>query len=398
VRSAARVQTIAYAVMAIVLLGRFAGKLQQWVDRRFFREQARAEQMLLDLSQQVRGVIEPARLSELVTETVKDALQAEPVELDLNGAGDGSPGVLKLPLEAGAKRLGWLVLGPKRNEEPFSRSEVRLLQNVAAQTALAMDNARLASAVMQETAQRERIQREIEICREVQERIFPQKKPVVAGLDYVGLYRPAETVGGDCFEYMVDEQGRLWLAIGDVAGKGVPAAFLMAGVNAALRGLLAAGVSDVSQVFNHLNRVLYDSTPKNRFVTLLLARFDPGVRRLVYASAGHCPLLLLRADGRAEWLTTRGIGLGLTGTASYQHAETMLSPGDVFLLYTDGVTEARNALGEDFGEDRLRQAAAEHRMVPAEELASQVVAAVQGFAGGAPQHDDITVLAARCVA
>lgn len=397
VRRLERVQTIAYAVLAIVLLGRFAGKLQQWVDRRFFREQARAEQMLLDLSQQVRGVIEPARLSELVTQTVKDALRAEPVELHLNGAGEASHGALKLPLEAGAKRLGWLVLGPKRNEEPFSRGELRLLENVAAQTALAMDNARLASAVMQETAQRERIQREIEICREVQERIFPQRKPAVPGLEYVGLYRPAETVGGDCFEYMADPQGRLWLAIGDVAGKGVPAAFLMAGVNAALRGLLAAGVSDVSQVFNHLNRVLYDSTPKNRFVTLLLARFDPAERRLVYASAGHCPMLLLRRDGRAEWLTTKGIGLGLTGQAVYRHAETALMPGDVFLLYTDGVTEARNPAGEDFGEDRLCEAAAVGRQASAQAMAASIVAAVEEFAEGAPQHDDITLLAARCV-
>jgi sigma-B regulation protein RsbU (phosphoserine phosphatase) len=393
---ASRIATIAYAVLAIVLLGRFAGKLQQWIDRRFFREQARAEQMLLDLSQQVRGVIEPVRLRALVTDTVRGALHVERVELSLEGADGDDPGAeLRLPLEAGAQRIGWLLLGRKRNEEPYSRNDIRLLENVAAQTALAMDNARLTSAVVQETAQRERIQREIEICREVQERIFPQRKPSVAGLDYVGLYRPAETVGGDCFEYMVDARGRLWLAIGDVAGKGVPAALLMAGVNAALRGLLAAGVSEVDQVFNHLNRVLYDSTPRNRFVTLLIVRYDPLDRRLFYASAGHCPMLLLRADGAPEWLTTRGIGLGLTGKASYVHAETRLEPGDRFVLYTDGVTEARNLHGEDFGEDRLCAAA---RGDTAHDLAARVIAEVERFAAGAPQHDDITVLAARCTA
>lgn len=395
VRRVERLRNIALAVIAVVLVTRFARGLQRWLDRRFFRDQAEAERLLLEVSQQVRGVIEPERLRSLVSETVSQALHVECVELKLNGAGDAVRNAeLKLPLESGSRRLGWLILGPRRSEEPYSRSDIRLLETVAAQTALALDNARLVSAVAEEAAHRERIQREIEIAREVQERIFPQRKPAVDGLDYSGLYRPAESVGGDCFEYMMDEAGRLWLAIGDVAGKGIPAAMLMAGVNAALRGLLSAGVSEVGSVINHLNRVLYESTPKNRFVTLLLVRYEPS-GRLVYASAGHCPMLVLRASGEQEWLTTRGVGLGLTGRSQYQQAETTLSAGDAFLLYTDGVTEARNVAGEEFGEARL---ALSCEGDSAHGLAASVLRALESFSAGAPQHDDITLLAAKRIA
>lgn len=389
-----RIRTIALTMSAVFLLTRFSGRLQAWIDRRFFRDQVNTERMLVELGEKVRGVVQPATLQVLVTRQIREAMHVDRVELALNGAGDAiHDAEMKLPLEAGAKRLGWLVLGPKRSEEPYSSSDRRLLEAVAAQTALALENSRLAQSVAHEAAQRERIQREIEISREVQERIFPQRKPAVQGLEYAGVYQPADSLGGDCFEYMVDAQGSLWLAIGDVAGKGIPAALVMAGVNAALRGLLSAGVREVDQVFNHLNRVLYDSIPKNRFVTLLIARYDPPERRLVYATAGHCPMLVLRAGGESEWLTTRGIGLGLTGRASYRHLETRLEPGDAFLLYTDGVTEARSAAGEEFGEERLLCAS---HGPSAESLAHNVLRSVEEFAAGAPQHDDITLLAARC--
>jgi sigma-B regulation protein RsbU (phosphoserine phosphatase) len=223
----------------------------------------------------------------------------------------------------------------------------------------------------------------------VQERLLPQKKPLVPGLDYAGHCRPASSVGGDCYEHMLDARGSLWMAIGDVAGKGVPAALLMAGVNSALRGLLAADVREPAQMMTLLNRVLYESTPKNRFVTLFLARFDPDTAELVYTSAGHNPMLVRRAGGEAEWLTTRGVGLGLTAQASYRQSSVHLQLGDIFVFYTDGVTEARSTNGDEFGEGRLL-AALNGRGALA--MTGAVLEAIDYFAAGAAQHDDITLL------
>lgn len=182
------------------------------------------------------------------------------------------------------------------------------------------------------------------------------------------------------------------MAIGDVAGKGVPAALLMAGVNAALRGLLAADVREPAQMMTLLNRVLYESTPRNRFVTLFLVRYDPETSELVYSSAGHNPMLLRRVSGSCEWRATRGVGLGLTASSKYQQESVRLHPGDVFVMYTDGVTEARSMDGDEFGEERLIASLTGRGALG---MTGTVLEAIDEFCAGAPQHDDITLLIGR---
>ncbi len=389
VRRPQKLQIVAFALLGIMLLRRFAGRLQAWIDKRFFREQVNAEQVLSDLAREVRGVSGEEELERLVRERVTAGLHVAQVRMAFTPEAPASGFERRLPLDGAKGRLGWLLLGPKKSEEPYSKSDLRLLESVAAQAALALDNGRLAREVATQMAHREVLEHELAIAREVQERLLPQKKPLVAGLDYAGLCRPAFSVGGDFYEHMHDAHGSLWMAIGDVAGKGVPAALLMAGVNSALRGLLAADVREPAQMMTMLNRVLYESTPKNRFVTLLLARFDPEPAELVYSSAGHNPMLVRRATGEAEWLTTRGIGLGLTPQAAYRQERVQLELGEVFVLYTDGVTEARSSSGEDFGEARLL-AALKGRGALA--MTGSVLEAIDSFSDGAPQHDDITLL------
>lgn len=389
VRRAQKLQFMALALLGIVLLRRFAGRLQSWVDKRFFREQVNAERVLSELAREVRGVTSEQELEQLVRRRVAEGLHVARVEMSFAREAPQNGFELRLPLDGAKGRLGWLLLGPKKSEEPYSKGDLRLLESVAAQAALALDNGRLAREVAAQMAHREVLEHELNIAREVQERLLPQKKPLVPGLDYAGLCRPASSVGGDCYEHMLDPRGSLWMAIGDVAGKGVPAALLMAGVNSALRGLLAADIREPAQMMTLLNRVLYDSTPKNRFVTLMLARFDPGTAELVYSSAGHNPMLVLRASGEAEWLTTRGLGLGLTPQATYRQHSVQLGVGDVFVLYTDGVTEARSRTGEDFGEARLLAALNGHGALA---MTGAVLEAIDNFSEGAPQHDDITLL------
>jgi sigma-B regulation protein RsbU (phosphoserine phosphatase) len=388
-RRALQMQMLAWALIGVLLLGRFAGRLQSWLDKRFFREQVDAERVLSELAQKVRGVTEEEELRRLVEERVAAGLHVERVEMRVGQEGARNGFELKIPLEGVKGRLGWLLLGPKKSEEPYSKGDVRLLESVAAQTAMALDNGRLAREVASQMAHREVLEHELSIAREVQERLLPQKKPRVPGLDYAGLCRPASSVGGDCYEHMLDSRGSLWMAIGDVAGKGVPAALLMAGVNSALRGLLAADVREPAELMKLLNRVLYESTPRNRFVTLFLARFDPETSDLVYSSAGHNPMLLRRASGETEWLATKGVGLGLTGQSTYKQASVRLAAGDVFAMYTDGVTEARSASGDEFGEQRLLAALNGRGALG---MTGCVVEAIDAFAEGAPQHDDITLL------
>jgi len=188
------------------------------------------------------------------------------------------------------------------------------------------------------------------------------------------------------------------LAIGDVAGKGVPAALLMAGLQASLRGLTLAGISDLSELMAKLNVLVYEATPTNRFATFFYGLYEPATRRLRYSTAGHNPALLLRAsNGEIEWLKTRGVGLGLQRASSYQQAELTLEPGDRLVLYTDGVTEARNPQGEEFGTDRLAETLRSCIALNASAILDQVMAAVTGFAAEAPQFDDITVIVVRVV-
>ena len=390
-RRVEQLRVIGLSILALVLLERFSGRARSWIDRKFFCEQVNAEAVLSGLGEQLRGILDVASLTARVGRTISETMHVPEVSIALDGERPRAFEV-QIPIETARLRIGTLFLGLKRSEEPYTRREVQLLGSVASQTALAIENSRLTATVAEEAAQRERLHRELEIARDVQERIMPQRKPAARGLDYHGLCRPAASVGGDCFEYVKDVRGRLFLAIGDVSGKGIPAALLMSSVNAALRGLIAGGVGDVAELVTQLNRLLYESTPKNRFVTFYLACFDPKSATLEYCSAGHDAAVLVRAGGEVEWLSTRNVGLALTPAAHYSKAETALEPGDCFLLYTDGATEAHNPEGAQFGQKRIANAL---RGESAEAIVLNILAAIDRFAEGAPQHDDITLLCAR---
>ncbi|MBY0506485.1 MAG: SpoIIE family protein phosphatase [Bryobacteraceae bacterium] len=364
---------------------RSATGLRGWLDRRFFREAVDAERLLQGLSEEVQHLTDPVRLIEKVKSRIREALHVDDVAVSLDPA-PRARGELVLPLTSGGRELGVLALGAKRSEEPYSRSDVQLLEAVARQTGLALENGRLAESLADEAARRERAARELEIAREVQQRLFPQKPPAVDGLTIEGLCVPAQTIGGDYFDYFAMPNGDVVLAIGDVAGKGIPAALLMASVQSAVRAFCADGVTDLAALMTKLNRVIYDASPANRFVTFWIGIYEPPSRRLRYSSGGHNPALLVRGGGTIEWLRTRGVGLGLSRGARFEESVVVLGPGDRLLLYTDGVTEALNDAGEEFGEERLVEE------FQRRESASGLVEECLRFAGRAPQHDDLTVI------
>jgi phosphoserine phosphatase RsbU/P len=287
-----------------------------------------------------------------------------------------------------------LSVGPKLSEEPYSATDLRLLQSVATQTGLALENTRLTEVVATEVAQRERINRELEIAREVQQRLFPQFGPPIAGLDYAGKCRPASSVGGDYYDFVSMCDGRLGIAIGDISGKGVPAALLMASLQASLRGLAIANPPALSTLMENLNRLIYDASPSNRYATFFYGVYDPKSRELVYVNGGHNPPMVFRGS-QVLRLEEGGPVIGLFGPARYQQASISLQSGDALMLFTDGVSEAMNLADEEFDEERLIAAVRRGEGLTSAGLIDHVLSACDEFVAGAPQHDDMTLVAMR---
>lgn len=393
-----RMQLFAFAIVGVLLLRKAADKARVWIDRKFFRERVESERVLSELGQQVRRIMDTPTLLETVAGRISSALHVPRVELCLAPMGATASGVeLEIPLEAGGRNLGWLRLGPKRSEEPYSGSDRKLLETVASQTALALENHRLAGEVAREAAAREFFNRELEIAREVQERLLPHRKPKVDGIEYEGRCRPAQSVGGDYFEYFMLGDRSLCLAVGDVSGKGIPASLVMASLQSSLRGLVFGGIQHLAELFEKLNELIDEATAKNRFATLWFCRIEPASGLFTYTSAGHNPALLIRSDGSSEWLDVRGLALGLVSQTSYPVGAGRLMPGDVMVVYSDGITEAFNPGGDEYGESRMEELVRRHRQSSAAEILSALFEDVVTFAGTAPQHDDMTAIVVKRV-
>jgi phosphoserine phosphatase RsbU/P len=438
------------------LLRRFADRLRLWVDRRFFREAYEADAILGDLANRVRTMVEVGPLLEIVARRIADSLHVPHIAVLLNEGGTyqlayalgyGSisgvsisgqsetvkrlrkqqhaivePGnedswirrtdeaerasleqlqpELLLPMSLNEEILGIISLGPKQSEEPFSSTDIQLLDAVAAQTGLALENGRLTEAIKKEVAAREKHKRELEIAREVQERLFPQEYPEIPGLDYAGACRPALGVGGDYYDFIPLPEAGLGIAIGDVSGKGVPAALLMATLRAYLRGQTMHRTPDLTAVMENLNRLVYESSAPNRYATFFYADFDARTRVLTYVNAGHNqPILLRPTTGRRDVLRldVGGPVIGLMESCCYRQGRVTLESGDVLVAFTDGVSEAMNAGEDEWGEEPLMDLAWVNRTLEARALIDQIMVSADGFVAGAPQRDDMTLVVLRAM-
>jgi sigma-B regulation protein RsbU (phosphoserine phosphatase) len=295
----------------------------------------------------------------------------------------------------------YLIAWQEIETDEFSRRAIaRALDGLdtgsAAQTTLALEVARLTAAIGREMAQRERLNRELEIAKEVQEHLFPQRLPAVAGLDYCGRCRPAREVGGDYYDFLELSQAKLGVAIGDVSGKGIGAALLMASLEASLRGLASLG-HDLAELIERVNRMIYESSSANCYATLFYAEYDPRAHQLSYVNAGHNAPVILRkseATNQVFRLETGGPVIGLL-SQPYQQDSFSLVPGDLVVLFTDGVSESMNGRDEEWGEIRLIELAKTCHGLPAFEVMTRIFAAAEAFAAGASQHDDMTLVVLR---
>ena len=240
-----------------------------------------------------------------------------------------------------------------------------------------------------------RVVQELEIAKQVQARLFPQILPPMRTLDYAGLCIQAREVGGDYYDFLDLGHQRLGLVLGDISGKGIAAALLMANLQANLRSQCAVAHDEPVRFLRSVNQLFYESTDDHAYATLFFAEYDDATGRLRYASCGHLSALLLRRDGTLERLDSTATVLGLFKEWDCSLEERLLLPGDILALYTDGVTESFNAVGDEFGEGRLVEALRRHRALPPSALLGAIVDEVRQFSPH-EQHDDITlILAAR---
>jgi sigma-B regulation protein RsbU (phosphoserine phosphatase) len=298
---------------------------------------------------------------------------------------------LLLPLRHAGQFLGLIALGRKITETRFTAAEVTLLQTLTNQTSVAITNALLYRDSLEKTI----LEEELAVARRIQQQSLPIRLPQTSGFGLAALNAPSKFVGGDYYDTVELGDDRYLLAIADVAGKGVPAALLASMVQASIR-TQAQDRQPVGMIMNRLNRLVHEATPEDRFATCFLAEVTGNGMKISFANAGHNFPILRSAEGYCRLLDQGGIPLGIQPGFLYRNYETSLQPGDSLLLYTDGITDARNRLGEDFGEERLVELVGRlPDRLSADEIVRFVAEEVTRFTDGADQIDDITLLSLK---
>jgi phosphoserine phosphatase RsbU/P len=245
--------------------------------------------------------------------------------------------------------------------------------------------------VLLEVAERLSLKGELEVAREIQLAMLPRGTFAVADIEVSGATRPANTVGGDFYDVLPLPDGRLIVTLGDVAGKGSPAALLMALLLAVLRTLVEERL-EASALAERLNVQICRHSPGSRFITLFYAVYNPATGALSYVNAGQNPPFIRRGDGRIERLTATGVALGMFDGSTFKQSETHVSPGDLLVLYSDGVTEAEDPEGRPFEESGLQEVVARHASESPAELGGRVLKAVEAHANNSRFADDLTIL------
>jgi predicted permease len=285
--------------------------------------------------------------------------------------------------------VGVLLLAPSGAREAFTPAERQVLSSAAEVFALMIENARLNDRALEQ----EKVRRDLALAAEVQRRLLPPEPPAFAAGTMAAFTMPARAIGGDFYDFVDLPDNRIGIALADIAGKGIAAALLTSVVQASLRVISAEGDVPPAQLAGRMNRFLHRSTASNGYATFFYARLDPGARRMRYVNAGHNPPYLVRrteAGVEVTELSVGGMVLGLFPDVEYEDAEVEIVTGDLFVTFTDGVTEARNPGGEEFGEERLKDLLRQSVGAPAGTVSSMLADRMREWIGGAEQHDDLT--------
>jgi sigma-B regulation protein RsbU (phosphoserine phosphatase) len=313
------------------------------------------------------------------------AARGEAVSLD-----DGT--VVAVPIKGNNAIIGLLAAAECESRDggvvAFDANALRLLSLFANQVAIALENARLHKEALAKQA----MEREMELAATIQRDILPKALPRAKNIEVAALSKPAKQVGGD-YHAFFEREGTLTTIVADVAGKSMPAALLVSAFHAALQLLFAEG-RELGEIATELNRHIHRWSAENKFITMILISVDPENETLEFINAGHNPCYVL-TGGRIEQLKSHGLPIGILGTSRYMTQTRPFPAGSTVVLYSDGITEAENAAGEEFENERLEALLAKHANDSAAALRDAIAAAVDAFVGEAPQKDDETLVIAR---
>ena len=295
-----------------------------------------------------------------------------------------------VPLRTGEETIGIILLGTRPAGAAYSDDELEYTRGLADQAAVALENA----WHFLETVEKKKLEKELELAADIQRRLLPAALPVVAGYDVAANTRPARHVGGDTYDAIQRADGRIVYCVADVSGKGIAASLLMSNFQASLRALLSSSIPLVDAV-TRMNDLMHASTAANKYVTAIFVDVDPATGHARVVNAGHNDGVILRADGSAERLKAGGLAVGLMPHRTYAETEWQLEPGDLFALYSDGVTEANDPAENEYSIERLIDLLREQQSGSAAELVRTTYESVDAFADTAPQYDDITMMVVK---
>lgn len=297
--------------------------------------------------------------------------------------------ILCVPLMVKGELMGYLATFNKKDNSLFTEEDKRLLAIIASQSAQVIENARL----YEEEKALMGLKREMKLAQEIQTKLLPEETPTLEGIDIAALNKPAKEVGGDYYDFLNLDTDKWGFCIGDITGKGMPAALLMANLQATFRSQALISPTS-SQCLAGTNHMLFRSTEETKFATFfygILQQIE-GQTMLSYSNGGHDPPVLFKQGNKPQFLEATGLLLGVLGDSEYEEVSITLDPGDVLLLYTDGITEAFNNEAVEFGLDRLISLVDENREHPAGEIMNRILESVRNHVDGAPPSDDITVI------
>ena len=341
----------------------------------------------------------PAPQPELLAELtrVKTAVSVE--EMIVTGVADPRPVLSALnlkvivPMELQGQTKGVLLLGEKLNREPFTQADFEFLSALSSLAIISLENARL----FQEAIEKQRLEDELVIAREIQKGLLPSVLPSLPGLEIGAANFSSKQVGGDYYDVITLDEHRLVIAIGDVSGKGTPASLLMANIQATIRALVPLDLP-LGELTGRVNDLMCPNTGGTRFVTFFWGVLDHRTRQFTYVNAGHNHPYVMRADGSVERLDKGGMILGVIETTTpYEEGIVDLRSGDLLVLFTDGVSEAMSPEGREYGEERLETVIQKAGGWGAQGLIDAIYQDIIAHAGGAPQSDDITMMVLRMV-
>jgi sigma-B regulation protein RsbU (phosphoserine phosphatase) len=320
---------------------------------------------------------------------INDLSDFKQIRLAPAGSG-GIKSVLAAPLLLRGHVTGSLNVFNKQGPDGFTEADMRLLAIIATESAQVIENARL----YEEERSLLRMQDEMKMAHKIQAELLPRTPPAIVGYDIAGMSIPAKLVGGDYFDFIRIDEHRLGLCLGDVSGKGMPAALLMANVQATLRSQ-ALSCASPCECLARSNDLLLASTDLERYATLFYGVLDTREHTIDYCNAGHNPPFVFRTGGERERLKIGGTVVGCFGATDYEDARVAIHPGDVLVIYSDGVTEARNDREEEFGESRVADLVTSSIDDPAESLLLKLVETVRAHGVQAAPGDDVTVVVVK---